>query len=195
MKVIGLESFSSLEAKILENCSVEDIEKWKEEKDRMDKFDKVQGIVFGVVNICAAVVGVVGVVTIFIDPPLGGAIIAVAGAIDIAAIVIQGLIEIIEGAKIRDQCREAIHNLLPARLDARIAYEKMQIMVEWMETINTIMGAFEKTMSQDTAAGLVAQIHVLSSQMVMKYQSFGPNEARSILDRLDGGRGSWRDED
>lgn len=195
LKKMGLESFSSLEAKILEKCSSQDVQKWKEAKAKMDQNDHTEGVVFGIINICAAVVGVVGLGVLLVNPPIGGAIIAVAGAIDIASAIIQGLVDVFEGAEIRDQCRKAIHNLLPARRDARLAYEKMSIMTEWFSTVDDVMRAFEKSMTADQAGALFAKLHILSDSMVVKFQSFGLGQVQTILDQIDSSRNSWTKED
>jgi hypothetical protein len=195
MKAMGLESFSALEAAIVQRCSSADVAKWRDAKAKMDKDDQLEGSIFQVVNICAAGVGVVGIVLEFVNPPVGSALIAAAVAIEIGAQVIQALVDIIRGAEIRDQCDAAIHKLIPARLDARMAYEKMSIMQEWMKTVNVTMNAFEKSMTREQAAALVKQIHLLSDGMVVKYKSFGPNETAHVLLQLDQSRSSWTNED
>lgn len=195
MKAMGLDSFDALEAEITRTCSSEDVAKWKQAKDLMDETDKVQATIFGVVNICAAGVGVVGLGMTFVFPPLGVAMVEIAAMVEVGAALLQGLLEILEGELIRDECRRAIHQQLPERVQARVAYEKMEIMMSWMETVNTAMKAFEQSMSREEAAKLVANLHLVSEQLAVKFQRFGPDDALQTLRQLDNDRQSWTDED
>lgn len=74
MKIMGLTSFSELEAAIVAKCSSDDVAKWKAADAKMDKDSQIEGSVFGVVNIVAATTGVVGLALTFAFPPIGGAL-------------------------------------------------------------------------------------------------------------------------
>jgi len=192
---MGITSFSDLESQIERNCNSQDVARWKESAKAIDTADEVQGAVFGVVNIVGATVGVIGIATTFFFPPLGGALLEIAGAIEIGGAILQGLIEIVEGATIRDECRQAIWSLFPKRLDARVAYERMQIMTDWMKTVNEVMKAFENSMTREAAAKLMSDLHLVSKDLAIRFQSFGPDQAREILVDIDERRDSWMDED
>ncbi|KAG7006583.1 hypothetical protein G7Y79_00014g037580 [Physcia stellaris] len=179
---------SELEQRVNKSLNSDQMQEYRQLKSSLDKNDDFQNMLSSLIDVGAVASGVVigalaigGVIT-------AGAAFAAAGdilAILAAVVVIVGLFEASEE---REELRKAIRDLWPKRQQVRQALGQMNVIMDWLKTIEIWVENLEHASSK--------LVDVLVKKTVKQdYAEWTLEHTAQVLLELDQSRASWINED